>query len=171
MTPVKPQFLRIRNWERFQHYTNRRPPWIKYHVALLDDHALLSLDPMAQLVYDRLLLRAALTDNNIEHDSEWLGQKFNLPAADIQAAIESLVKTGFLRVVGSKRSASTAIAKRKQPASPRALVRDRSTEAETKTEPDASERVHAKSDRVCQECGVGGGLHVADCPTVARSAA
>jgi hypothetical protein len=29
--------IRIRNWERFQHYKNRRPPWIKLYRGLLDD--------------------------------------------------------------------------------------------------------------------------------------
>lgn len=28
---------RIKNWERFQHYKNRRPPWIKLYRELLDD--------------------------------------------------------------------------------------------------------------------------------------
>lgn len=119
MTPT-PQFLRVRHWERFQHYKNRRPPWIKFHVSILDDHALLSLPPLTQLVYDRMLLRAALTDNNIEHDPAWLGQKFNLPPKEIQRAIETLVGAGFLQVSGAKRSASRAIARRKQNGVPKA---------------------------------------------------
>lgn len=35
--------IRVKNWERFQHYKNRRPPWIKLYRDLLDDphwHAL-----------------------------------------------------------------------------------------------------------------------------------
>lgn len=34
---------RIRNWNKFQHYTKRNPPWLKLHRTLLDDpdyHAL-----------------------------------------------------------------------------------------------------------------------------------
>ena len=31
--------LRILNWEKFQHYKVRRPPWIKLHHSLLDDYA------------------------------------------------------------------------------------------------------------------------------------
>lgn len=130
---MKPQYLRVRNWERFQHYTNRRPPWIKYHVSILDDHTLLSLKPMTQLVYDRLLLRAALTDNNIEHDPDWLAQKFNLPARYIQDAIETLIDTGFLHVAGGKRSASKAIAKRKQKG---VTETEAEPEAKPKTDPE-----------------------------------
>lgn len=29
--------LRPRNWDSFQHYKNRRPPWIKLHHTLVDD--------------------------------------------------------------------------------------------------------------------------------------
>lgn len=164
---MKPQYLRIRNWERFQHYTNRRPPWIKYHVSLLDDHALLSLPPLTQLVYDRLLLRAAVTDNNVEHDPAWLGQKFNLSPVDIQQAIENLIFAGFLQVSGSKRFASKAIAKRKQ-SKPRIGVTETETEVQI-TEPEFSDaRAARKAPVVCKQCGVGGGLHVADCSALSR---
>lgn len=29
--------LRIRNWDRFQHFKDRRPPWIKLHREILDN--------------------------------------------------------------------------------------------------------------------------------------
>ncbi len=29
--------IRVKNWERFQHFSNRRPPWIKLYRELLDD--------------------------------------------------------------------------------------------------------------------------------------
>ena len=29
--------MRIKNWERFQHFKDRRPPWIKLYRELLDD--------------------------------------------------------------------------------------------------------------------------------------
>ena len=31
--------LRPKNWDTFQHYKDRRPPWIKLHHALVDDPA------------------------------------------------------------------------------------------------------------------------------------
>lgn len=36
--------LRIKNWDKFQHYKNRRPPWIKLYRELLDDPDWHSLD-------------------------------------------------------------------------------------------------------------------------------
>lgn len=35
--------IRPRNWERFQHYKDRRPPWIKLHHTLVDDKEFHSL--------------------------------------------------------------------------------------------------------------------------------
>jgi hypothetical protein len=109
---MKAQYLRVKNWERFQHYKDRTPPWIKYHVTLLDDRDMLSLPYATQLVYDRLLLWAARTDNNIDHDPIWLGQKFNIEPLVVQEAIENLLTAGFLVMAGRKRHASKAIATR-----------------------------------------------------------
>lgn len=126
--PLKPQFLRVRNWERFQHYKNRRPPWIKLHVETLDDYELMHLDNDAQLVYERLLLLAARTDNNISHDPDWIGGQIVQDPRIVQVAVETLINTGFLSVAGRKRSASKAIATRKQNATTEAEAESRDRE-------------------------------------------
>ena len=170
---VRPQFLRVRNWERFQHYKDRRPPGIKFHTAILDDHALLSLPAITQLVYDRMLLRAAVTDNNIEHDPEWLGQKFNLPPKEIQRSIETLVDAGFLQVAGVKRSASKAIARRKQNGVPKAEAETEKKEPRAHARPNQKPRnlvaLPAVLDR-CPECEIGAGYHTTDCSRAPKAA-
>lgn len=35
--------IRVRNWEKFQHYRHRNPPWIKLHRSVLDDDVFQSL--------------------------------------------------------------------------------------------------------------------------------
>jgi len=35
--PFLGALVRIRNWEKFQHYKNRRPPWIKLYREIIDD--------------------------------------------------------------------------------------------------------------------------------------
>lgn len=137
---MKPQYLRVRNWEKFQHYKDRRPPWIKFHVEMLNDHQLSALPLGAQLVYDRLLLWAAVTDNNIEHDPVWLAGKINIPAADIQEAIENLIVAGFLQVAERKRHASKAIARRKQHA-----------DSETETETESETETNAEAERTAAD--------------------
>lgn len=138
---MRPQYLRVRNWEKFQHYKDRRPPWIKYHVELLDDYELTHMEYATQLVYDRLLLLAARTDNNIPHDPEHIGRQVSIKSDTITSALQTLLDAGFLTLAESKRAASKAIARRKHDAIPRALARDRGreeaeAEAETETEKD-----------------------------------
>lgn len=122
---MKQQFLRVRNWEKFQHYKNRRPPWIKLHVETLDDYELLHLDNDAQLVYERMLLLAARTDNNVSNDPVWISGQIVQTPDTVSKALETLVNEGFLVLAGRKRAASKAIASRKQSAT---------TEAETEAE-------------------------------------
>jgi len=38
--------VRIKNWQKFQHFKNRRPPWIKLYRDLLDDVEWHELDPL-----------------------------------------------------------------------------------------------------------------------------
>lgn len=142
---MKPQYLRVKNWEKFQHYKDRRPPWIKFHVELLDDHGLSALPLTAQLVYDRLLLWAAKTDNNIEHDPLWLSGKINIPPDVIQEGIETLVVAGFLAIAGRKRHASKAIAKRSGDASEPPTSATSETEAEAETETHAETETEAET--------------------------
>ena len=98
----------VRNWERFQHYKNRRPPWIKYHVSLLDDYELTTLPLPAQLLYDRLLLCAAKTENQIPVDLSWISQTTRLSRAIVKANLEPLLASGFL--AWRKHLASTPLA-------------------------------------------------------------
>ena len=34
----------VKNWEKFQHFKNRRPPWIKLYRDILDDRCIMTLD-------------------------------------------------------------------------------------------------------------------------------
>lgn len=125
-------YLRVRNWEKFQHYKNRRPPWVRYHVEMLDDHELLSFNYGTQLIYDRLLLLAARTDNNIPNDQKWISGQTLVDPETTGEALTSLLDAGFLSIAESKRAASTVIARRKQRASD--LHQKDSPEAEAETE-------------------------------------
>ncbi len=55
--------MRIRNWEKFQHFKDRRPPWIKLYRDILDDFDWFSLDPAAAKTLIMLWLIAS-EDNN-----------------------------------------------------------------------------------------------------------
>jgi hypothetical protein len=88
-----PQFLRVRNWEHFQHYKDRRPPWIKLHVELTDDYAFASLSDAAKFHLLGIWLLAARTDNKIPNDAGWIAAKIG---ADKPVGLDELVRLEFL---------------------------------------------------------------------------
>lgn len=90
------RYLRIRNWERFQHYKDRRPPWVKFYVELLDDPEVTSLPIPTQLLMDRLLLVAAKCDNRIVSDAKWIANAVHMDEKHIRNGLKQLRKIGFL---------------------------------------------------------------------------
>lgn len=57
--------LRVRNWAKFQHYRDRRPPWIKFYTELLDDPRFLALPDAAKGQLCALFLLAAKRENEL----------------------------------------------------------------------------------------------------------
>jgi hypothetical protein len=63
------KFLRVVGWEKYQHYKNRRAPWIKAHTGILDrvEHPKYTeLSDGAKLTLQHLRLLAGVTGNRIE---------------------------------------------------------------------------------------------------------
>lgn len=99
-------YLSIRNWKRYQHYKERRPPWIKFYVDILDDEELLELPAWTQLLWDRLLLLAAKKDNAIPKNSEWICSRTGIPLEACSEGIDQLLKGRWLLETRTKRRAS-----------------------------------------------------------------
>jgi hypothetical protein len=55
--------MKIKNWSKFQHFKDRRPPWIKLYRDLLDDMEWHTLDPVASKVLVSLWLIASEDEN------------------------------------------------------------------------------------------------------------
>jgi len=51
--------IKIKNWNKFQHFKDRRPPWIKLYRDILDDPEWFSLDPLAAKVLVMLWVMAS----------------------------------------------------------------------------------------------------------------
>lgn len=104
-------YLRVRNWERFQHYKKRRPPWVKFYVELLDDPLVTRLPLATQLLLDRLLLVAAQTDNRIVMDARWIANKTHIPQRQVTDGLAQLLDIRFI-------IASNVLDEREQDATP-----------------------------------------------------
>jgi hypothetical protein len=94
-------FFRIRNFERFQHYKDRNPPWIKLYGALWRDRAFFRLPDAFKAHLIGLFALAARLDNRIPDDPEWLAHEL---CASEPIDFDALLGSGFLI---PERSAST----------------------------------------------------------------
>jgi len=112
------EYLRIKNWEQYQHYKERNPPWIKLHNKILDCYEYGCLQDASKLLLLSLYLLASRTDNKIPNDMFWIKSKAMLKG---KVDIKPLIKHGFIEVIGN---ASTVLATRMQNA-------DSETETET----------------------------------------
>jgi hypothetical protein len=118
--------LRVRNWEKFQHYKARRPPWIKLHRSLLEDRAFLALPLAAQALAPRLWLLASETDDgSLPSDPGELAFRLRCSESELIPAANALISSKFL--AGSLDVASAALSPCSRGAVPE-------TEVETETE-------------------------------------
>jgi hypothetical protein len=89
------RFLAVKNFEEYQHYSDRTPPWIKLYNSLLDDYAFLRLSETGQIHLVKLWLLASRHDNRIPNDIAYInGKLFPKSAIDIQ----ELIDAGFIYV-------------------------------------------------------------------------
>jgi hypothetical protein len=119
-------WLRIKNWERHQHYKDRRPPWIKLHQSLLDDYEFSRLQDASKAHLMLIWLLASREDGRVRNDATWIGQRI---CATSPVDVQALVESGLLVL---EHDTSGALATREQVA-PRGRG-----ETEAETEPSAA---------------------------------
>lgn len=87
------KYLKIKNWENFQHYKDRCPPWIKLHRDLLRNYDFLCLQDASKLHLMLIWLLASQMDNRIPADSEFIKKQIGV-TDDID--FKELINKGFL---------------------------------------------------------------------------
>ena len=131
---------RVRQWEKFQHYKDRNPPWIRLYKGLLDDYEFHCLPVASKALAPLLWLLASESKDPasgvIEGTDERIVFRLHMTIADFHKAIKPLITHRFIECL---QAASTSLAEHKQPATP---------ETETETE---RERVSVKRTRVTLE--------------------
>ena len=99
------KYLRPKKWQDFQHYSDRRPTWIKFYTKLLDDRDYGELKPLAMLVlhhfwlfFARLSAGAGGPEPRVPHDPKWLAEKLpgRLTLASIRNSLVELIASGFI---------------------------------------------------------------------------
>jgi hypothetical protein len=66
------EYLRVRNFERYQHYKNRRPPWIKLYKDLWSDREFFALSEKNRYFLIGILIVASQNENRFPNDQQWL---------------------------------------------------------------------------------------------------
>ena len=125
-----------KNWDKFQHYKDRCPPWIKLHRDLLNDRIFASL-PIASKALAPLLwlLASESKDGTFDAAIEELAFRLHIASKDIEAGLKPLIDKGFFL------DASTMLAPCLQVAIP-----ERETERETEGE--AKQKTQSRGTRL-----------------------
>jgi len=112
-----------KNWSEFQHYKDRRPPWIKLHRSLLDDRDFIMLPTASKALAPLLwLLASEGKEGKFNATPDELAFRLRMTASEIDKGIKPLLDKGFFL------DASTMLAPCSQDAVPET---ERETERET----------------------------------------
>ena len=85
-----------KNWDNFQHYKHRSPPWIKLHRNLLDDMHYQRLPIASKALAPMLWLLASESNSGvIEKTTEEIAFRLRMPEKDVINAIKPLIDNGF----------------------------------------------------------------------------
>ena len=106
------RFLEVKNWRTYQHYSDRRPPWIKNHVALLDDIEYIGMSEGGRAALHAIWLLAARFGHPLPNDPKLLKERGGIPPK----RIAELIRHGWLLATDAP-SASAVLAGREQVAS------------------------------------------------------
>lgn len=101
------KFISIKNFEKFQNYKNRNPPWIRLYYAILDDPAFLQLEEVHQCRLFKLFMIASKQNNRILDDPYYLARLMRI---DGPVDITPLIRSGFV-LAECKRRAGTMLHK------------------------------------------------------------
>jgi hypothetical protein len=89
------EYIKIKNWERFQHYKYRNVAWIKLYVSLLENEQYERLPDTHKALLHMLWLLAARKNNCIPADPDWIYK--HTPMNKVYS-LEPLVNLGFIEI-------------------------------------------------------------------------
>ena len=125
-------YIEINEWDKFQHYKKRNPPWVKLYTAVLDDDDFDCLPDDSKLLFFCLLAFASRRKNKMRLNLKWLQKKLPVDKIITMETLQPLIDAEF---ISCYQSDSTVIASRKQSATPETKPKtETETESETKKE-------------------------------------
>jgi hypothetical protein len=121
------QWFRVKNFERFQHYKDRNPPWIKLYATLLEDYEFSQLDDASKAHLMLIWLLAGKHQNRLRLDARWVQARTSTKQ---RVNLTKLVESGFLIIINDDdiKNDSKMLAGCKQ-----SVLSETETEQETET--------------------------------------
>jgi hypothetical protein len=101
------RFIRILNWEQFQHYKDRNPPWIKLHRELLTSRTWLTASDASRVLAIACMVLASETGNKIPLDVAYIRR---LAYLNQDPDFGELIASQFIEIVDQTGTASTLLA-------------------------------------------------------------
>lgn len=96
---MKTLCIKPKGWGHFQHYKNRRPPWIKLHRTILDDYEYQCLQLASKALAPCLWLIASEHDEGlIVVDLPKLSWRLRVDENTLRQSIIELINKGFFEV-------------------------------------------------------------------------
>jgi hypothetical protein len=90
------KYFKVRNFEKFQHYKNSNPTWIKLYVGVLHDYDFSLLSDTERLQVLLIWLLAAKTGNRVPWDEKWVQREIK---TDAPVNLNSLKEKGFIEAL------------------------------------------------------------------------
>jgi hypothetical protein len=89
--------LTPKNWKTFQHYKDRKPPWIKLHREMLDDYDFFRLPVASRALAPCIwLLASEYFGGCITATYDELAFRLRMSVAEFNEAVKPLIDKGFL---------------------------------------------------------------------------
>ena len=86
-----PRILSVKNFEQYQHYRDRNPPWIKLYKSLYTDREFMRLTLEARYLYIGLLTLFSECNNRLVDDCEYIAHRLAMPESKVKANLELLL--------------------------------------------------------------------------------
>ena len=87
---------RVKNWETFQHYKDRNPPWIKLHFELLSSKDWVMLDDKTRVLAIAIMLLASRSNGYIDGTEHGLSYLQRVAYLSEVPCLKPLINIGFL---------------------------------------------------------------------------
>ena len=92
--------LRVKNWNKFQSFKDRRPPWIRLHKTFLDDYSFQTMSVQARALLPMIWLLVSEDENPVSGllriRYQEIAYRLRIGYEELKVLIDEIIRAGFL---------------------------------------------------------------------------